>query len=275
MRLRDFGGRIYSIRNGKSLLEGKGVEAGFALQGKAGKGSFSWEGLSLAGEEMGRFQMPLRWTGSVLEGQKTAYEAPAGLKVNLGLRVRPVQGVPFFLSLTAPGQSLSLSRFRGWLGGRVGKVGRLSSASQMTGFLLHPGLVSGRSRTLVQDLTLLDPDDGSEVFFSEGAFSARLTPAGLQVPEARLLGPFEALLGRGWLTKGGEGQAVLRLVADPEQAGDYQKRLRESRQFNLAMRPLQTPDRYYSDVLIQRREGVVTLEVLDPGEGGRDDLRTP
>jgi len=101
----------------------------------------------------------------------------------------------------------------------------------------------------LKNIVIEDSSSQSSAIFDWGQASIRLTPAGLFSPDFRWVGEHDAVLGNGYLQASGEGAAVVRLVGSAERASIYQRRAAAYREgFDLKMRPLETPDRWFSDL---------------------------
>jgi len=250
--------RVYSIMNPKREVTISDVAANFMIGGKADDGELTVAEVAVGGGGvMESVSVPLVWSGRDLSLPRTTFDL-RGTEFSVEGVMRSGVGLPYAVRVVVPAQKLDLGQLT-----QVDlpvSVGQMEGAHRLDGFALRPTQVYGSSRTTFKDIVVRDPGDQTPVVFDWGHAVFRLNPAGLTVPDFRWVGEEDAVLGNGYLTVGGQGTVVVRLVGSAERAAVYQRRVAEWREgFSLEMQPLETPDRWYSDVRFDLAGGGVTM----------------
>ncbi len=252
--------RVYSLRQPELEMKADAVAADFMLGGAPEKGELKIAEVSLGQEILLEdISWPLEWDGELLNLPEQLIEVKE-VKVALSGAMRPVRGLPYGVQANLPEQKVSMVNI---LGSQFPiEIEKIAARQSLQGSLTNPRLVYGSSQAFFRDVVYQDSNDGTEVRFETGQAFFQLSPAGLVTPDFRWIGEEDAILGNGFLTAAGEGAMVVRLVGSAERAEGYERRAQAWREgFSLQMQPLETPDRWFSDVRVDLGAGGVTVSL--------------
>ncbi len=252
--------RIYSIEHPRLEFSTFDVSADFPLGGEVASGQCEIGSVTAGGGELFRdLTFPLNWNGNTLALTPQELET-RGFKFSLSAAFRPVHGLPFGVLVNVPEQPVSLSEVLQT--DLPVSIGTFAARNQLNAYLLYPHLLSGSSLSTYRDLLVQSSDAETPIVFDWGQAQFQLTPAGLISRDFRWIGEDEAILGNGYLTKAGTGVVITRIVTSEQRVEMYERRAREFRNdFSLRMRPLITPDRWYSDVRLDLAKTGLTLSL--------------
>ena len=125
-----------------------------------------------------------------------------------------------------------------------------------------PQSFSGYGSAGLSGMKIHDDRDASAVEFYRGHGEARVSRAGLVIPDARMIGDEEAILLNGYVSSSGEAAAIVRVVGSPERAEVYEKRVhRANMEWTLDFEPLVTEDRLYRDLRMESSEEGLTVDL--------------
>lgn len=206
-----------------------------------------------------KLDLPLTWKKQGLEINESQMHI-LGVTFSLAASVRLTQGLPFGIGVDLPAQRINFTS----MGNNAPPIDldQFRCSNKLQGYLLYPSLLHGSSRSQVGKTDFRDAKDGSHIRFDHGRAELTLNPAGLYARDFHLIGSEEAILGNGHLSSSGEGAAVVRIVASPERAEGYAKRVKSvSRDWELAFEPLITPDRLYRDLLFDLSNGTLVFDI--------------
>lgn len=260
--LSDIDLELYSEKEPRLSISLNGIAGELPIWGPERSGTLSISSILVGGElEERGLTLPVQWRDRYLRTTDHPMKL-FGLNFNLSTAIRFVSGLPVGLQIDVPAQQMDLSPMV--QGESPISLRSVTSSSRLQGYLLHPRSFNGQSHSTFAGLVINDPRDGSENHFDRGNFTARLSPAGLIVSDARAIGEEEAFLGNGFVTTSGEAAATLRIVASPERARNHQNRVAEAG-LDFAFTDLVTPDRLYRDLRLEARQGTIMID-LGPDE---------
>ncbi len=252
--------RLFSLQKESLNFEILDLSGELPFGGKPRAGHINIDEVSVAGEPLlSQLNFPLEWKEGVLQMNAQVLKMK-NVEVVCSAAVSPVRGIPYGFQVNAREEGVDVGEMTG---ARVpATIGAMVVDYKMQGYLTNPRLVYGSGRAAVSNVRVKDLHDQSEVIFDEGYLSLSLTPAGVAVPVFRLLGEEDAILGNGFLTTRAEGTSVVRLVGSENRVEAYERRAREWKKgFDLQMKPLLTPDRWYSDIRFDLSSRGLVMEV--------------
>ncbi|MDA8975322.1 hypothetical protein N9F50_01915 [Akkermansiaceae bacterium] len=263
--LRDVNVKLSSENSPDLAVTFSDIKGEIPLWGKERSGKIVFSGIQIGkdGNEE-RLELPIKWSGGVVKFEEPKVHL-LGVRLGLSGSLRLVHDLPYGLVVDLPSQRINFTSMGKnappldfWL---------LESKNILQGYVMAPSLIYGSSQTKVGTVILHDRKDESEVRFERGFAEASLNPSGLYSRQFYLIGDEEAVLGNGFVSTAGEGAATVRVVASPERAQEYEKRVRSgSPDWSLAFQPLVTPDRVYRDLRFDLTNGGLWVNLKKDGE---------
>ncbi|MDA7876607.1 hypothetical protein N9A89_00905 [Akkermansiaceae bacterium] len=263
--LHDVKVRLYSRSVPQAEVAFEDLSGEIPLWGKERSGQLDFEGLRIGSDgSREALTLPIKWSDGFLKITEPELHV-LGLHFNLDAALGFAAGLPFGIHLKVPQQRVNFTSLRE--NAPPVDIARFSSDNLLRGSLLHPMFSSGTSETVFENCVIRDPSDGSMLAFQYGGNTLTLSSAGLFVNDFRLIGEEEAFLGNGFLTTSGIGAATLRVIASPNRAETFEKRvLHANPDWTLALRPLVTPDRWHRDLRFDPGEQGLTVDIGRDGK---------
>jgi hypothetical protein len=263
---RDVKARIYSEAVPELELRFENLSGEIPLWGQERKGKMDFEGLRIGNDGSEEsLSIPIVWKDGFLQMSEPEMHV-LGLRLNINAALRFSSGLPFGLQVKVPEQQIDFTSLR--KNAPPINIARFSSDNLLQGFLLRPALLNGSSQTQFLSCVIEDPKDGSKITFDRGHSDMIVSAAGVFVNDVRLIGDEEAFLGNGFLTASGTGAATLRVIANPQRAETYGKRVTATDpSWSLGLIPLVTGDRLYRDLRFELGSQGLTVDL---GEGGKE-----
>lgn len=257
--------KLSSISRPELAIQLNDIEAEIPLWGKARSGEIVFSKIQIGNDgNIEKLELPIQWKNQLLEIDESQIHL-LGVRLALSVSVRLTQGLPYGISLNFPSQRINFTSMR--KNAPPLDIHDFRSQNTLQGYLLHPSLLYGVSQSDVGVTELIDPKDGSLLRFERGRAEVSLNSSGLFSRDFHLIGDQEAVLANGYLSSGGEGSATVRVVAAPERAREYEKRIRAvSRDWTLAFQPLVTPDRLYRDLRFDLSNGALLFDIGKDGK---------
>lgn len=263
--LRNINVKLSSEKRSHLAVTFNGIEGEIPLWGKERSGKIVFSGIQIGNDgNEERLELPLKWSDGIVYFEEPKVHL-LGVRMSLSGSLRLVNGLPYGLAVDLPAQRVNFTS----MGRNAPPVDlrMLQSKSTLQGYVMVPTLIYGSSQTKLGTSILRDPKDGSEVRFERGFAEASLNPSGLYSKQFYFIGDEESVLGNGFVSTTGEGAATVRIVASPERAYEYEKRMRSgSPDWSLAFQPLVTPDRLYRDLRFDLTDGDLWVNLKKDGE---------
>jgi hypothetical protein len=263
---KDVKARIYSEAVPEFELRFDNFSGEIPLWGQERKGQVHFEGLRIGNDGSEEsLSIPIVWKEGVLQMNEPEMHV-LGLRFNINAVLRFSSGLPFGVQVKVPEQQIDFTSLR--KNAPPVNIARFSSDNSLQGFFLYPSLLSGSSQSQFVSCVIEDPKDGSRITFDRGHSNLIVTNAGVFASDVRLIGDEEAFLGNGFLTTSGTGAATLRVIANPQRAETYEKRVTATDpSWSLGLIPLVTVDRWYRDLRFEVGTQGLTVDL---GEGEKE-----
>lgn len=268
-----------------AVILGK-IEGEIPVWGAARHGKIVFNEIQIGNDgNVEKLDLPIRWNNQSIEVTESEIHL-FGIHLSVSASLRLARGLPLGVALNIPEQRIDFTT----MGEGAPPLDLYSFRSQnnLQGYLLHPSLIYGVSENHFGVSELIDEKDGSRVRFERGYAEFTLNSSGLYSNDFHAIGEEESILGNGYLSLRGQGAATVRIVASPERADGYEKRVRAlSPDWSLAFRPLVTPDRLYRDLRIDLQKDGLYANLSQEGAAvsfrdlliklreGRQPLRSP
>jgi len=253
--------RFYSQGNLTQDLELRGLSAEIPVWGQVRAGELDL-GQIRAAQYLADLEpiLPLKWENGAIRIERQVLKV-YGVDLELQASLRISRGLPFGLSLDLPVQQTDFSPLYSVRKTPL-KFESLSSQNVFQINLLNPTSLSGRSVSSFKGLTFRDPKDGGDTYFDRGTALFKITAAGLVANDVRAIGDTDSILMNGFLTRGGEAAATVRVVSSPERASSHEKRIKGlGLPLELEFEPLLTPDREYHDFRLEAHSGSLMINL--------------
>ena len=253
--------RFYSQTNPAHEVELCDLSAEIPIWGKERSGELSLRRVEIEHYPFDLKQVfPLKWNGSSVHLEKQVLKV-LGVDLEVEASLRMTRGLPIGLNVNLPAQQTDFSPLYPDRPTPI-EFESLSSRNIFRMNLLDPKSLGGRSVTTFSGFMLNDPKDGGDLYFERGNAILSLNAGGLVANDVRAIGEFDSLLMNGFVTRGGEAAATVRIVSSPERAESHEKRIRSTRlPLDLDFEPLITPDREYHDFRIEARSGTLMVDL--------------
>lgn len=253
--------RLYSQKNPVHEVELCGLSAEIPIWGEAREGELRFGRVEIEhySDSLARV-IPLTWDGSALRVEKQAWKV-FGLDVEFEGSLRIAQGLPMGINLNVIEQQMDFSPLYPDRPTPI-EFESLSSRNILRVNLLDPTTLSGRSVSTFKGLVLHDPKDGGGISFDRGTAIFKLNSSGIVANDVRAIGEVDSILMNGFVTRGGEAAATVRIVSSPERARSHEKRIKGAGlPLELKFQPLLTPDREYHDFRLEARSGTLMIDL--------------
>ncbi len=236
------------------------------LWGEARSGELDFQGLRVGADgSMESLTLPVKWSNGYLQISEPELHL-LGLHLSLDAAMSFASGLPFGVKMDVPAQRINFTSLR--KDAPPVDIASFSSQNVLQGYFLHPSLSRGSSKTQIKKCVVKDPSDGSRLVFERGGSSLTFSSAGVFANDFRLIGEEEAFLGNGFLRASGVGAATLRVIANPQRAETFKKRITQANPaWSLGLSPLVTVDRWHRDLRFDLSSQGFTVDL---GKGKSD-----
>jgi hypothetical protein len=245
------------------LLDLAGLDAAIPVGGGPASPDLRLGTLAVLGQTvLDGLELPLRREGPVLNIGPLETEQ-AGVLVRVAARLAFTQGLPLELEILLPPQSPEAPVI---IGHYAVHPAKLEAALRFHGLLLAPGGWRGEALAGANDISIRRSDHAAQdtarqTGFSRGGGIVIMSGGVLSCLDARLIGDHLSFLGNGTRLPDGRTAAVLRVVANPDLAANFHRRVFPALEEVPALTPLSTPERAALDFELLGSAGGMMLRL--------------